>query len=73
MRWSRREVVVLIAAAALLFARVQALVSAGHPMPYFVSPYCCHRSVEKLEFEELKGTFDLQSNGATRARVAFPV
>jgi hypothetical protein len=40
---NRRRIDFVIAAllAVVLFVRVQSLVAAGLPMPYFVSPYCC--------------------------------
>lgn len=40
---NRRRIDFVIAAllAVVLFIRVQSLVAAGLPMPYFVSPYCC--------------------------------
>jgi len=41
LRRSRTQTVILIAATLLIFARVQALIGAGHPMPYFAHPFCC--------------------------------
>jgi hypothetical protein len=41
VRRNRTQIVVLVAATLLIFARVQALISAGHPMPYFANPFCC--------------------------------
>jgi hypothetical protein len=36
-----REIALLAAIALIVLTRVHGLVAAGHPMPYFSSPYCC--------------------------------
>ncbi|HYS53956.1 MAG TPA: glycosyltransferase family 39 protein [Thermoanaerobaculia bacterium] len=41
MRRTRARLVILAAVALLIFARVQALIGVGHPMPYFANPFCC--------------------------------
>jgi hypothetical protein len=41
VRRSRAQLAILAAVTLLIFARVQSLISAGHPMPYFSNPFCC--------------------------------
>jgi hypothetical protein len=41
IRRSRAQIAIFVAITLLIFARVQSLISAGHPMPYFSNPFCC--------------------------------
>src|SRR5260370_28146160 len=41
LRRSRAQIAILVAVTLVIFARVQSLISAGHPMPYFSNPFCC--------------------------------
>jgi hypothetical protein len=41
VRRNRWQLLALAAVTFLIFARVQALIGGGHPMPYFVNPFCC--------------------------------
>jgi hypothetical protein len=41
IRRSRAQLAIVGVIALLIFLRVQSLISAGHPMPYFANPFCC--------------------------------
>ncbi|PYQ50331.1 MAG: hypothetical protein DMF59_11060 [Acidobacteria bacterium] len=41
VRRTRAQLVILAPVALVIFARVQSLINAGHPMPYFANPFCC--------------------------------
>ena len=41
LRRGRVQIAILVAATLVIFARVQSLISAGHPMPYSSNPFCC--------------------------------